>query len=63
MPSLNFIPHPLTGTLYDTALDLCLILAALVWLASVTTRECSWVERLWCVLPMLAPRPRFGGAT
>ncbi|MDE2753533.1 MAG: hypothetical protein OXI83_13225 [Gemmatimonadota bacterium] len=51
MPNLNLIPHPLTDTPYGTALDLCLILAGLVWLASVTTRECSWVDRLWSLCP------------
>ena len=51
MPNLNLVPHPLTGTPFGTALDLCLILAALVWLASVVTRECSWVDRLWSLCP------------
>lgn len=43
MPNLNLFPHPLTGTPYGTALDLCLILGALVLLASVITRE--WLAR------------------
>lgn len=51
MPDFNLIPHPLTGMPFGTALDLCLILAALVWLASVVTRECSWVDRPWSLCP------------
>ena len=51
MPDLNIISHPLTGTPFGTALDLCLILAALVWLMTAVTRECSWVDRLWSVTP------------
>ena len=48
---LNFIDHPLTGTPYGTALDLCIVLAALAWLTSVITREYSWVDRLWPLCP------------
>lgn len=48
---LNFINHPLTGTPYGTALDLCIVLTALAWLASVITREYSWVDRLWALCP------------
>ena len=51
MPDLNIISHPLTGTPFGTALDLCLVLAALVWLMTAITRECSWVDRLWSVTP------------
>jgi len=51
VPNLNLVPHPLIGTPYGTALDLCLVLAALVRLASVITRECSWVDRLWSLCP------------
>ena len=51
MPDLNLLPHPLTGTPFGAALDLCLILAALVWLASVVTRERYWVDRLWSLCP------------
>ena len=32
-------------------LDLCLILAAVVWLLSVITREYSWIDRLWSLCP------------
>ena len=51
MADLNLIPHPLTGTPFGAALDLCLILAALTWLASVITRDYSWVDRLWQICP------------
>ena len=51
MPDLNIISHPLTGTPFGAALDLCLILAALVWLMTAVTRKCSWVDRLWSVAP------------
>ena len=51
MPDLNLIGHPLTGTPFGAALDLCLILAALCWLLSILTREYSWVDRLWQLCP------------
>ena len=51
MSALDLISHPLTGTPFGTALDLCLILAALVWLASAVTRECSWADRPWSLCP------------
>lgn len=51
MPNINFIPHPLVGTPMGAALDLCVILAALCWLAAVLTREYSWVDRLWSLCP------------
>ncbi len=51
MPDINLIPHPLTGTPFGAALDLCVILAALCWLAAVVTREYSWVDRLWSICP------------
>ena len=51
MPNINFIPHPLVGTPMGAALDLCVILAALCWLAAVITREYSWVDRLWSLCP------------
>ena len=51
MPDLNIIAHPLTGAPFGTALDLCLVLAALVWLMTAITRECSWVDRLWSISP------------
>ncbi len=48
---MNFVNHPLTGTPFGTALDLCIVLAAIVWLLSVVTRECSWVDRVWSICP------------
>ncbi len=51
MPNINLIPHPLVGTPMGAALDLCVILAALCWLAAVITREYSWVDRLWSLCP------------
>ena len=51
MPDINLIPHPLTGTPFGAALDLCVILGALCWLAAVVTREYSWVDRLWSICP------------
>lgn len=51
MDFLNVLNHPLVGTPIGTALDLCLIVAALCWLMSLITRECSWIDRLWSILP------------
>ena len=51
MNSLNFINHPLVGTPYGSALDLCIVLATTCWVLSILTREYSWVDRLWSVLP------------
>ena len=51
MNSLNFINHPLVGTPYGSALDLCIVLATTCWVLSILTRECSWVDRLWSVVP------------
>ena len=51
MIDLNVINHPLTGTPFGTALDLCLVLAVLTWLLTAITRECSWVDRLWSICP------------
>lgn len=51
MFDLNIINHPLAGTLYGTALDLCLILIVVICLVSAVTRDCSWVDRLWSLLP------------
>jgi len=53
MDILNIIPHPLVGTPFGAALDLCLILGAAGWVLSVTTRECSWVDRIWSICPPL----------
>ena len=51
MNSLNFINHPLVGTPYGSALDLCIVLATTCWVLSILTREYSWVDRLWSVVP------------
>ena len=48
---MNLINHPLTGTPFGSALDLCIILAAVIWLLSVLTREVSWVDRAWSICP------------
>ncbi len=53
MLDLNFVNHPLTGTPFGAALDLCLVLAVLAWAVSVITREYSWVDRLWSICPPL----------
>jgi len=49
--ALNIFNHPLTGTPFGAALDLCIVLAAAVWLLSAITRDCSWVDRLWSICP------------
>lgn len=51
MSSLNFIDHPLVGAPYGVALDLCIVLAVACWVLSVLTREYSWTDRLWSVVP------------
>ncbi|MXZ35842.1 MAG: DUF1295 domain-containing protein [Acidobacteria bacterium] len=51
MNFLNFIDHPLVGTPYGAALDLCIVLAIASWVLSILTREYSWVDRLWSVVP------------
>ncbi len=51
MTALNFFDHPLTGTPFGFALDLCVILAVAVWLLSVLTRDYSLVDTLWTLLP------------
>ncbi len=53
MPSLNIIPHPLTGTPYGAALDLCLIVSVVAWLHSVITRNYSSIDRLWQLCPIV----------
>ncbi len=45
------IQHPLSGTPFGTALELCIALAMLCWILSVLTRDYCWVERLWTVVP------------
>ena len=53
MLDINFFNHPLAGTPFGTAFDLCLILAAMAWLLSVVAREYSWVDRLWSICPII----------
>ncbi len=51
MTDLNLIAHPLIGTPFGAALDLCLLLAAVAWVLSIISREYSWVDRLWSLCP------------
>ena len=51
MSYLNFIDHPLVGMPFGAALDLAIVLAITCWLLSVITREYSWVDRVWSVVP------------
>ena len=51
MDFLNFVNHPLVGTPYGSALDLCIALAMLAWVLSILTREYSWVDRIWSLVP------------
>ena len=51
MNFLNFINHPLVGTPYGLALDLCIVLAIVCWVLSILTREYSWTDRLWSIVP------------
>ena len=51
MLDLNFIPHPLVGTPFGAALDVCIILAIACYVLAVVTREYSWVDRLWSICP------------
>ena len=53
MFDINLIAHPLAGTPFGTALDLCLILAALGWLWGTVRREYSWIDRVWSLCPPL----------
>lgn len=45
------IDHPLAGTPYGTALELTVALGLVCWVLSLLTRDYSWVDRLWSVLP------------
>ncbi|MDE2879384.1 DUF1295 domain-containing protein [Candidatus Palauibacter soopunensis] len=51
MFDINLIAHPLRGTPFGAALDLCLILAAVCIPAAILTRDYSWVDRLWSLCP------------
>ena len=47
------IDHPLVGTPYGVALGACTAVAVLSWMASILTRDASWVDRLWSIVPAL----------
>ena len=51
MNFFNFINHPLVGTPYGYALNLCIALAIVCWVLSILTREYSWTDRLWSIAP------------
>ncbi len=53
MFGLDFIPNPLEGAPFGTALEVCLIIALVAWFLSVVTRESSWIDRLWSLSPPL----------
>ena len=53
MFDINLIAHPLRGTPFGTALDLCLILAALGYLLGTVTRDYVWIDRVWSLCPPL----------
>lgn len=47
------IDHPLVGMPYGLALGVCAALSVLSWMASILTRDASWVDRLWSIVPAL----------
>ncbi len=47
------IDHRLVGTPYGAGLNVCLALVVLCWMASIVTRDHSWVDRLWSLVPAL----------
>ncbi len=53
MPDLNFIPHPLVGTPFGAALDLCIVLIVGCYISAVVTRRYEWVDRLWSLCPAI----------
>ena len=53
MFGLDFIPNPLEGAPFGTALEVCLIIAFVAWFLSVVTRESAWIDRLWSLCPPL----------
>lgn len=53
MFEFSIFGHPLAGTPMGTALDLCIVLAATIWILSVITREYSWIDRSWSICPLL----------
>ncbi len=48
-----FLPEPLFDASFTTAALGCAAVAFGCWLLSVVTREYSWVDRLWSVVPAL----------
>ena len=51
MPELLPFSHPLSGQPFGTALELCLVLMVLCWVASLLTRQCACVDRQWSLCP------------
>lgn len=51
MFGLDFIPNPLEGAPFGTALEVCLIIAFAGWLLSLIDREAGWIDRLWSLCP------------
>lgn len=51
MLDLHFIPHPLVGTPFGSALDVCIILVIACYVHAVITKEYVWVDRLWSICP------------
>ena len=67
MDILNIFNHPLTGSPFGSALDLCILLATLAWLLSIIVREYSWADRIWPICPavyclLVAVDTEFGSA-
>lgn len=51
MFGLDFIPNPLEGAPFGTALEVSLIIAFAGWLLSLIDRESGWIDRLWPICP------------
>ncbi len=51
MPGLDLLNHPLSGQPFGSALDLCLILVLLMWVESLFSRNCAWMDRMWALCP------------
>lgn len=51
MFGLDFIPNPLEGAPFGTALEVCLIVAFAGWLLSLIDQESGWIDRLWSICP------------
>ena len=48
---MNFIDHLFEGAPYGDALYLCIVLIIVCWVLSIVTREYSWVDRIWSIVP------------